>query len=392
MIIQIPASKSISNRLLILQYLFPQIQIDNLSTAKDTQVLKQALHQICNSGKIDVGHAGTSMRFLTALLSIQEGKTFVLDGSTRMRQRPISILVAALRQLGANIQYIEKEGYPPLQITGKKLLKKKINIQAGVSSQYISALLLIAPALPDGLILQLNGNIVSSPYIDMTVRILQKIGVPVRMTNNFISVSPLKQLVQPYFFVESDWSSASYFYSAMAVMKSTGISLEFYLENSWQGDRKLKDIFKKFGVITQFDKQKLILKHIPDFILPDKLSFHLIDQPDLAQTIAVTCLALGIRCKITGLQTLRIKETDRLQALQTEMQKLGAEVIITTDSLSLTKPEISNTKVSIATYDDHRMAMSFAVLQKIYPEIIIENKDVVVKSFPDFWEKFGLLI
>ncbi len=392
--IEIPASKSISNRLLILKYLFPQLKLKNLSTAKDTQILMEVLDkiQITNQDiplKLNIGHAGTAMRFLTALLSTIENKEFILDGSERMRQRPIKILVDALRQLGADIRYLQNEGFPPLYIKGKKLEKHQVNIDANVSSQYISALLLIAPGLSQGLEIVLNTEPVSTPYIQMTLDLLNFFGIPTSFDANIIRVESVKTLKKRNFFIEGDFSSASYFYGYSAVI---GKSFELYPfnKNSFQGDIKIKDFFERLGIKTSFSgNNKMIIEPISNFVFPKIIKLDLIDNPDLAQTLAVTCLALKIPCYLTGLQTLKIKETDRLQALKNEIEKFGVPVNI--DSKSLYFNDFSNfhtQNISIKTYNDHRMAMSFAIIQKLYPQIKIENPEVVVKSFPDFWEKF----
>ncbi len=393
--LHIPASKSISNRLLILQYLYPELEIFNLSTAKDTVVLQEALKQLqtAQNGKnisINIGHAGTAMRFLTALTASLENKTVLLDGSERMRQRPVKILVDALRKLGADIGYLQQEGFPPLLIKGKKLQKSSVEIDAQVSSQYITALLLIAPRLADGINLRLTGKMVSLPYIQMTLNILQQLGIETEWQGNNIRVVPANKLKSQTFSVEGDWSSASYFYGALALLRNQKLILQNFDENSLQGDKKIAGYFTEMGIQTDFlPGHKIRLTPVENFSKPEFLTFDLLETPDLAQTLAVTCLGLGIRCRLSGLQTLRIKETDRLSALQNEMQKLGALVHITHDSLEITKPLITQTNIEIATYDDHRMAMSFAILQKKYPSIQVAHPDVVVKSFPEFWELFG---
>ena len=390
--IQIPASKSIANRLLILQHLYPLLKINNLSTAKDTIVLQKALQQIKQKDcptYINIGHAGTAMRFLTALLSTIEGQTFILDGSDRMRQRPIKILVDALQTLGADITYLQNNGYPPLQITGKALSLNNVTIAQNVSSQYISALLLIAPKLPNGLTVHLEGKQVSKPYVQMSLSILEKIGIHTKQTNQSIKIFPAENITTKSINIEGDWSSASYFYGALTVLRNVEITLSPFDKNSLQGDKKTAEYFQHFGISTNFDNnQKIILKPVKNYQKPDFLSFDLLETPDLAQTLAATCLAMGIKCRLTGLQTLRIKETDRLLAMKTEMQKLGAKVRITDDSLEIISTEISQTNIAIDTYNDHRMAMSFGILQKKYPELIINQPEVVIKSFPNFWEVF----
>jgi len=394
--IKIPASKSLSNRWLILQYLYPNLKIDNFSTADDTQILQKALNKIKTATSspitINIGHAGTAMRFLTALLATLDGKEFILEGSSRMHQRPIGILVEALRQLGADIQYLKNDGYPPLLIKGKQFGGTSVNISQNISSQYISALLLIAPKLHKGLKINLKGQQVSKPYVQMTLDILKELGIDIEQNDSQIHIFLKENVRSRQIAVEGDWSSASYFYGAAAVLNSKELFLSPFDRHSLQGDAKIADYFKSFGIKTSFvEPQRIKLSVLENFKQPDYLEFDLLDTPDLAQTLAVTCLALGIKCRLTGLQTLRIKETDRLSALKTEMEKLGAEVIITEDSLTLTKPIVTRTNVDIDTYDDHRMAMSFAILQKKYPEIRINHPEVVSKSFPEFWERFLLI-
>ncbi len=393
--LNIPTSKSLSNRWLILQYLYPEIILEPLSTAQDTVILKEVLSKINQNDEkiyLNIGHAGTAMRFLTALLSMIENKTFVLDGSSRMRQRPIGILVEALKSLGADIDYINQDGFPPLVIKGKKLSKNRLEIAQNVSSQYISALLLIAPKLPHGLMLSLKGRQVSKPYVQMTLSLLKDLGISLKQKADSITILPQKTIAKKHVRIEGDWSSASYFYGALAVLRNNNIGLTSFDQNSLQGDQKIVEYFHSFGINTSFaNGQKIILSVKPEFEIPSFLSFDLLETPDLAQTLAVTCLALGIKCHLTGLQTLRLKETDRLSALQTEMHKLGAKVKISDDRFELIEPNIKNTDVSIKTYDDHRMAMSFAILQKKFPNIQINDPEVVIKSFPDFWKLFKCL-
>jgi len=392
----ISGSKSESNRALILQKLFPHIIIENLSDSDDTVHLTQALN--LNNNVINIGHAGTAMRFLTAYFSNQEGKSVIITGSERMQERPIKILVDALITLGADISYLKEEGYPPLKIIGKKLTLNKVSLQANVSSQYISALLLLAPALENGIELTLEGDITSLPYINMTLALLQKIGVKTIFENHVIKVSmlkiPLKNEVKPLpIAIESDWSSASYYYSLIALSESgSQVLLSNYQQNSLQGDSVLAEIYKLFGVETTFYENKILVKltdvyitHNNQFPSNNLIALNLNSAPDIAQTIAVTCLGLGLNCHLTGLHTLKIKETDRLAALQTELEKLGAQVVITHNSLTLTSPKVLNKNIKIATYNDHRMAMAFAPLSIVIP-IEIENPEVVTKSYKKFWE------
>lgn len=383
--IEVTGSKSESNRLLILQALFPQIEIGNLSNSDDTQLLQQALKNR-DSELIDIHHAGTAMRFLTAYFSAQQGRKVVLTGSERMKQRPVSLLVDALRDLGAKIEYKGEEGYPPLQIIGTILRSGEIEIAAGTSSQYISALLLIAPSLSDGLTIRMQGMITSRPYIDMTCQLLKQLGCTVIFSENCISVEPLDIPVESRFTVESDWSSASYFYSLVALSEGLSVTLKNYKKESLQGDSNLVHIYEKLGVETRFNSaNSSITLSKKDISLPKQLELDLAKTPDIAQTIAVSCFGLGIGCKLSGLHTLKIKETDRLVALQTEMQKLGATVQITDNLLQLSPSEAINSGISIKTYNDHRMAMAFAPLA-LKEKILIEEPEVVSKSFPSFWE------
>ena len=378
----ISGSKSESNRLLILKYLLENIEIDNISDSDDTVVLEKGL--LSNSGKVNIHHAGTAMRFLTAYFSVQENKSYVISGSNRMHDRPIKILVDALNDLGADVKYIDKTGYPPLKINGKKLNVFNVSLDAKISSQYITALILIAPSLEKGLIINLIGEITSKPYIDMSLALLNRIGVETSFINNRIEIKPVGNLNISKHYVESDWSSLSYFFSVVALSKSSEINIGTYFKNSIQGDKKLVEIYDKLGVKTIFKNNKVSLKKTRNFKLPKKLELKLNDTPDLAQTIAVTCFGLGLPCDLYGLHTLKIKETDRLLALKVELEKLGATVIITKDSLHLKKSIIIKKDIIINTYDDHRMAMAFATLGIVKP-IIINNPKVISKSFPSFW-------
>ncbi|WP_166963156.1 3-phosphoshikimate 1-carboxyvinyltransferase [Yeosuana marina] len=381
-IIEITGSKSESNRLLLLQALYPKLQIKNVSDSDDSQLMTKALRS--NGDIVDIHHAGTAMRFLTAYFAIQDGREVILTGSERMKERPIKILVEALQELGADISYIENDGFPPLKIKGKKIIKSRVNLEANVSSQYISALLLIASKLENGLELSLEGDITSVPYIKMTLSLLHEIGVQSSFVGNTITVKPLSNQPSKTLTVESDWSSASYFYSITALSEiGTEITLSSYNEQSLQGDSALMTIYKHFGVSTVFKGNKVTLKKERETL--GRITLNLKDAPDIAQTIAVTCFALGIACDLTGLHTLKIKETDRLVALKTEIEKLGGEVKITNESLHLSESQSIKNMVSIATYNDHRMAMAFAPLA-LKTNIIIQHAYVVSKSFPTFWE------
>ena len=392
-ILKITGSKSETNRLLVLQALYPNLVLENTSNSDDSEVMIKALNT--QYPKIDVHHAGTAMRFLTAYFAIHEGNEVQLTGSSRMKERPIQILVEALNQLGAEISYIEKEGFPPLKIKGKKLTKNKVSLPANVSSQYISALLLIAPKLENGLELTLEGEITSVSYIKMTLALLNEMGITTSFIENKIIVKPQFAIQNSQFTIESDWSSASYWYSIIALSEiGTQITLSSFKETSLQGDAVLAEIYKNFGVETIFnDKNSITISKI-DNKFQKSFNFNLQSSPDIAQTIAVTCFGLGISCHLTGLHTLKIKETDRLEALKIELTKLGATISITNNSLTLEKSENIIPNVKIVTYQDHRMAMAFAPLALKAP-IIIENVEVVSKSYPSFWEdlkQFGFVL
>ena len=379
--IVIPGSKSESNRLLILSSLFKKLSLENISNSDDTNYLLKALSS--KSSTIDIGHAGTAMRFLTSYFSLTTKKEIVLRGSQRMHNRPIKILVDSLREIGASIHYIDKEGYPPLLIKPSKLISKNLIIDSSTSSQYISSLLLIAPKISGGLKIQLTGRETSKPYIDMTISLLKKLGVEITTTDNQISICELQKIESKKHYIESDWSSASYFYSVVALAKiGYTLKLSKFSFKSLQGDSKVADIYKSFGVKTTYKDDLVILEKIESNT--DKFSFDLTSNPDLAQTICVTCLGLGIKCNLTGLHTLKIKETDRLLALKKELSKFNLKVIITDDSISFDNVDSLKSNVVIETYDDHRMAMSFACLATKV-KIIIKDPKVVSKSYSSFW-------
>ena len=390
--LSITGSKSETNRLFLLQALYPNLTLENTSNSDDSEAMLKALQnsQLAtrNSQLIDVHHAGTAMRFLTAYFSIQEGKEVVLTGSSRMKERPIKILVDALNQLGAEICYEENDGFPPIRIKGKKLTQNKVSLSANVSSQYISALLLIAPKLENGLELSLEGEITSIPYIKMTLVLLNEIGVMTTFQGNKIIVNSLPTSNSQLLTVESDWSSASYWYSIVALSAiGTQVTLSSYKKDSLQGDSALVNIYQDFGVETTFNNDNSITIS-KERIHNSQLTTHnsqLNNFPDIAQTIAVTCFGLGIGCHLTGLHTLKIKETDRLEALKTELSKFGANISVTNDSLTIQQSDNLNSNISISTYQDHRMAMAFAPLALKVP-IVIEDAEVVTKSYPSFWE------
>jgi len=380
--ITITGSKSESNRSLLLAALFPDIKIENISNSDDAQVMAKGLK--ISEGTVDIHHAGTAMRFLTGYFSSQKGKEVVLTGSKRMTERPIKILVEALKTLGAEISYVQDEGYPPIKIKGQRIEKDKVSLPANVSSQYISSLLLIAPSLQNGLELELVGKITSVPYIKMTLALLEEIGVETSFVGNVIKVSPKAKVAATTLVVESDWSSASYFYSICALAApGTEITLSAYKRKSLQGDSVLADIYTSFGVETTYGENKITLKKTDQKVLAEN-EFDLANAPDIAQTIAVTCFGLGVGCHLVGLHTLKIKETDRLEALYTELSKLGAKISVTDKTLTLLPTIHINADVAIDTYNDHRMAMAFAPLA-MKTTLLVNDAEVVSKSYPDFW-------
>ena len=379
----ITGSKSESNRLLIIQALYPQIEIHNLSKSDDSKVTLEGLKSKKNV--IDINHAGTAMRFLTAFFAIQPNREIVLTGSNRMQERPIKLLVEALNSLGADITYEKEPGFPPLIIRGKEISINRVSLPANISSQYISALMLVAPALKNGLKIDLIGETTSFPYIKMTQSIMDQLGFETAFDGNQISIKSASSININHWKIESDWSSASYFYSIVALADRSEISLKSFFEESKQGDAALTEIYEKFGVKTTHSNGKIILSKITDFNPPNFITLNLKNTPDLAQTIAVTCLGLNIDCKLSGLHTLKIKETNRLTALKTEIEKLGGNVKITDRSLELLNTGKINENILIDTYNDHRMAMAFAPLGLRVP-ININNPKVVSKSYPDFWD------
>ncbi|ALR31555.1 3-phosphoshikimate 1-carboxyvinyltransferase [Chryseobacterium sp. IHB B 17019] len=391
--VQISGSKSISNRLLILESLFKNIKIGNLSNSQDTQLLKKALEQ--NTDIVDIHHAGTAMRFLTSYYSIMEGKTTILTGSKRMKERPIKNLVTALQNLGVEIEYLENEGFPPLKITGRKITQAKVDVPANISSQFITSLLLIAGKLENGLEINLVGEVTSRSYIEMTLDILTKFGIKNSFTGNTIKVESFinnhSSIIN--YEVESDWSSASYFYSIAALGRET-IHLKSFYKESTQGDSAIAKIYEEFfGIKTIFaeNEHKITLQANSNFQFPEKIVLDMNNCPDIAQTLCVTASALKIPFEISGLGTLRVKETDRLLALYNELKKIGTETEITDlsiKSISFSEPEEN---ISIKTYQDHRMAMSFAPFCLI-AALNIEDEDVVEKSYPMFWEDLNTIL
>ena len=382
--IQLPASKSISNRALIINALAESnCTPNNLSDCDDTRVMIKALTQ--DEETIDIMAAGTAMRFLTAYLSVTPGER-IITGTTRMQQRPIQILVNALRELGAEISYTNNEGFPPLHIKGVELKGNEITLKGNVSSQYISALLMIGPALKNGLTLHLSGEIISRPYINLTLQLMQDFGAKAAWTSSdSISVAP-----QPYtsipFTVESDWSAASYWYQIAALSPKTEIELLGLFRNSYQGDSRGAEVFSRLGITTEFTTKGVKLKKTGK--APERLEEDFIDIPDLAQTFVVTCALMNIPFRFTGLQSLKIKETDRIAALKNELKKLGYVIKEESDSVLMWNGERCEPEETpvIATYEDHRMAMAFAPAIISHPTMQIADPQVVTKSYPGYWK------
>ena len=390
--LNISGSKSESNRLLILRAFTSYFDIKNISDSDDTNVMISAINS--NQEEIDIGHAGTAMRFLTSYFSSINNSSVILTGSKRMKERPISILVDALREMEVEISYLENEGYPPIKIKGKEINKKEVKLPANVSSQYITSLMMLGVSLQNGLVINLSTEITSLPYIEMTKKIIERIGGNVKLKSNQILIDSLSNKKIPNQLVESDWSSASYFYSMVALSDLSDLSLNTYYKDSIQGDSHLAEIYKNFGVKTTYINNGIHLSKSDDKI-EKKISLDLSNNPDLAQTIVVTCLGLQIDCDLYGLQTLKIKETDRLKALKSEIEKFGVDKIeITESSLHLENKSQLKSNISIDTYDDHRMAMSFVPLSLLDP-IKINDPLVVTKSYVSFWdhlEKLGFEI
>lgn len=390
--INLPASKSISNRALILNALsYSAYDIENLSDSDDTRVMEAAFDS--NSSHFDVGAAGTSMRFLTAFLAKTVGE-WTITGSERMKNRPIKLLVEALNSLGGKIEYMEKEGFPPLRIFGSALMGGEINLDGGISSQYISALMMIAPFMQNGLKINLEGKVISKPYIRMTQNMMADFGVKVAFHENIIDIQP--QTYTPIRYrVESDWSAASYWYEILALADEGKIQLNGLKKESLQGDSHVAEIYKNFGVETEYFDNYVVIsksKEQTHKLDADKLEIDFTNVPDLAQTVVVTCCLKEIPFKFSGLQSLKIKETNRVAALINELKKLGYVLYEPSEGELVWNEERCEPESvpSIATYEDHRMAMAFAPAALLKP-IEILHPEVVSKSYPGFWEDIGLL-
>ena len=380
--ITLPASKSISNRLLIIKALSSaEINISNLADAEDTKTLEALLADDANP--LDCGHAGTTMRFLTAYLSTVN-KSSILTGSERMKQRPIGVLVDALNDLGGDISYLGEEGYPPLQINGGGIKGSEITVNSTVSSQFISALILIAPTLTDGLTIHLGSNVVSHAYIEMTLNAIRHFGISAIEKKGTIRIKP-GEFTGGDLEIEADWSSASYWYSMVALAEDAEIELIGLQKNSWQGDSVIADLFTLLGVKTTYTETGVLLTKTR--VYAEELGFNFINCPDLAQTLAVTTAALGIPTRYSGLETLKVKETDRVDALKSELKKVGVEIEeLKVGEITSFPLKVAPASAPITTFEDHRMALSFTPLSCMLGEMSIENPDVVRKSYPTFWE------
>lgn len=382
--VQLPASKSICNRALILNALsYSPYEIQNLSDCDDTDVMVKALNS--NDSHFDVKAAGTAMRFLTAFLSKVVGE-WTITGTERMKNRPIRILVDALNAVGAKIEYLEKEGFPPLRIMGSALQGGEISLDGGVSSQYISALLMIAPLMEKGLTLHLQGKVISKPYIHLTLQLMKQYGVESEWVGSTIKVAPQSYRPLPYT-VESDWSAASYWYEMMALSQQAEIELKGLFKESLQGDAAGANLFAQLGVATDYKAGGVVLRKNGNVC--QKLIYDFVNEPDLAQTFVTTCAFMDIPFRFTGLQSLKIKETDRIEALKCELRKLGYVLTDTNGSILEWNGERCEPEAHpvITTYEDHRMAMAFAPASLVRKEgIEIAHPEVVSKSYPHFWE------
>jgi len=392
--VSLPASKSICNRVLVIRSLSgDSFDVKNISTANDSQNLLENLEKLKDKSskikKLDVGPAGTNMRFLMSVLVVIDGE-YVLQGSERMHQRPVKELVKALRALGADIEYTGEDGFPPLKVKNGDMTGGHVEMNAEVSSQFISSLMMIGPVLPRGLKIKLNGEVVSRPYIDMTARIMKSCGARVSWQENLVTIEPGGYHREEDFFVEADWSAASYWYAMASLSSSSNLVLNGLQHESLQGDSVLKDWFREFGIVTEFsDNQARILKKSNPAI--KAFEKDLKNNPDLAQTFIVLLSALEVKGRLSGLETLRIKETDRIEAMKIEMAKFGVELFTENDVVTIpaVRPAFSDTRIE--TWHDHRMAMAMSLLSYRITPLYIEDEGVVAKSYPGFWDDLKTL-
>ncbi len=380
--INLPASKSLSNRALIIRALSGNdFEIENLSEAEDTKILLDALQSKDNI--IDIGAAGTAMRFLTAYFAVGSGEK-ILTGTERMKQRPIAPLVDALKSLSAEIEYLEKTGFPPVKITGKRLLKNEVEVDGTISSQFLSALLMIAPILENGLKISIKGNLVSKPYAEMTIALMKHFGVSAAWKENRIEIAHQHYIPKAYK-VEPDWSAAAFWYSVAALSKEIEITLPGLQKNSLQGDSILPELMKIFGVRTEFTQNGITLYKSSIVNRQSLIKIDFSNIPDLAQSLTVLAAALDLQIQFSGIENLKVKETDRISALQTELKKFGKEFIKEGDYYTL-KGQFKKSEQTIETYDDHRMVFAFAPLALVCGSINIQNPETVKKSYPGFQE------
>ncbi len=388
--INLPASKSLSNRALIIRALSGKdfepdsYRVENLSEAEDTKILLKAIQSTDKT--IDVGAAGTAMRFLTAYFAVGEAEK-ILTGTERMKKRPIAPLVDALKILGADIEYLENTDFPPIKIKGKRLTKNEVEVDGTISSQFLSALLMIAPVLENGLKIKIKGNLVSRSYAEMTVSLMKHFGVSTLWKENTIEIPHQEYIPQPYK-AEPDWSAAAFWYSVVALSKDAEITLNGLQKNSQQGDSVLPELMKQFGVETEFLNSGIKLRQSSIVNRQSSIKIDFTNFPDLAQSLTVIAAALDLQIQFSGIENLKLKETDRIAALQTELKKFGKEFVKQGDYYTL-KGQFKKSEQTIETYNDHRMVMAFAPLALVCEKINIQNPETVKKSYPGFWEDLG---
>ena len=384
--IDLESSKSISNRLLIIKKLCKtKFEIQNLSKAKDTKILNKILDDFETKKEINCEDAGTALRFVIAFLASKKG-SWIISGSKRMHERPVKHLIDCLVELGAEINYLEKEGFPPIEIKSKKLKSKKLSLPGNISSQFISALLMVAPTIENGLTLEITSKVLSKPYINMTLDLMSEFGIEYTWENNLIKVEQQNYLAKNIK-VENDWSAASFWYSFLALSKSGEIKIPDLYANSIQGDSVLPSIYSKLGVKTEFNEDSIVLYETKN--IAKEIELDLSNHPDLALPIIVTCCGLGIKAHLMGLESLKIKESNRLESIKKELRKFNISCEIDSSSIKIKESQnIVKPKSTIECHNDHRIAMSIAPLSMKVGSIKFDNKNVVNKSYPKFWEDF----
>ena len=384
--INLESSKSISNRLLILKELCKtKFEIQNLSNANDTKILTKILNQFKSQKEINCEDAGTALRFVLAYLATQDGN-WIVSGSKRMHERPIKPLVDCLLELGAEIKYLDKDGFPPIEIKSKKLVGGKLRLKGSISSQFISALLMIAPKLDNGILLEITSKVVSKPYIEMTLKLMKEFGIDYTWENNLIKVEQQNYLAKNIK-VENDWSAASFWYSFLALSKSGEITIPNLYANSLQGDSVLSSIYSKLGIKTEFKEDSIVLSKTKN--IAKEIELDLSNHPDLALPIIVTCCGLGTKAHLMGLESLKVKESNRLECIKKELRKFNISCEIDSSSIKIRENQkiVQPTSI-IECHNDHRIAMSIAPLCMKVDSIKFDDKNVVNKSYPKFWEDF----